>query len=192
MASNITIGVDEVGAGPLAGPVTACAVTGPTIRKPIRDSKKLSPKQREEFFRIFCKDASFVWALASVMPKTIDRINIFQARRLAMKRAAEKLAQKITATRKNIRDCTVLIDGNVLLNTTMSEQAIVKGDEKVAIIGMASIIAKVTRDRAMVRYHKKYPEYRFDLHKGYGTRLHYAQLAKYGPCAIHRKSFRLA
>ncbi|MBI1888488.1 MAG: ribonuclease HII [Candidatus Spechtbacteria bacterium] len=191
MACKITIGVDEVGVGPLAGPVTACALTGPAIRKPIRDSKKLSAKQREEFFRIFCKDASIKWALASIMPKTIDRINIFQARRLAMKRAVEKLLRKIAVTPGNGRGYLVLIDGNVLLNTAMNERAIIKGDEKVAIIGTASIIAKISRDRMMARYHKKYPEYRFDLHKGYGTKLHYEMLREHGPCPIHRRSFRL-
>lgn len=195
---RVIIGVDEVGVGPLAGPVTACAVTGLAKLSIInyrlsnlRDSKRLSPKQREKFFKIFCEDASMRWGLASVMPKTIDRVNIFQARRLAMKRAVEKLARKIGVTYSNDRDYMLLIDGNALLNTTMNQQAIVKGDEKVAIIGIASIIAKVTRDRAMLRYHKKYPEYRFDLHKGYGTKLHYEMLKEHGPCPIHRRSFRL-
>lgn len=208
---KLVIGVDEVGVGPLAGAVTAAAVTAPakflisnfSTRGGsasggqflnLRDSKQLTPKQRENFFNFFYilkQNKNIHWATASVMPRTIDRINIFQARRLAMARAVKKLARAMRILYKYDGNCTVLIDGNALLNIAVRQQAIIKGDEKIAIIAMASIIAKVTRDRAMVRYHKKYPKYRFDLHKGYGTRLHYAMLAQHGPCAIHRRSFNL-
>jgi len=185
-ARKFIIGVDEVGVGPLAGPVTACAVTGPAKFLNLRDSKQLTPRQREEFFRLFKENPKIEWAVAIVTPEVIDRINIFEARRLAAKRAVLKL-EKILQREADL----LLLDGRNILKLKRRQRAIIKGDEKIPLIAIASIIAKVTRDRAMLRCHKKYPEYRFDLHKGYGTRLHYAMLAKHGPCAIHRRSFRL-
>lgn len=182
---EIVIGVDEVGVGPLAGPVTACAATGFSMRN-LRDSKQLTPKQREEFFRLFQRKDGLHWAIASVSPKVIDKINIYEARLLAAKRAVLKIEKSL-----HQKSGILLIDGRNTLRLKRRQKAIVKGDEKVAIIAVASIIAKVTRDKAMLRYHKKYPEYHFDLHKGYGTRLHYAMLVQHGPCPIHRRSFRL-
>ncbi len=190
----MVVGVDEVGVGPLAGPVTACAVTGPAKFLishfkflNLRDSKMLTPKQRGEFFEIFVRDPNIHWAVSRVSPRVIDCINIYEARRRAAKNAVIKLERAMGGAAD-----LLLLDGKSVLEMQREQRAIIKGDEKVALIAIASIIAKVTRDRTMLRYHKKYPQYRFDLHKGYGTRLHYALLAKYGPCAIHRRSFRLA
>lgn len=184
---HFIVGVDEVGRGSLAGPVSACAVTGSVNSKNLglRDSKKLTPKKREEFFRIFMEDSRMQWAVASVSPKVIDRINIFEATRLAAKRAVLKLEKKIGETTHMI-----ILDGNTTLRLRRQQTPIVKGDEQIALCAIASIIAKVKRDRMMTRYHKKYPKYGFHLHKGYGTKVHFAMLKKYGPCPIHRMSFR--
>ena len=190
---KIVVGVDEVGRGPLAGPVTAAAVVVGRVsekrfRLPeLRDSKKLTPAQREEFFVTFTKDPSIVWAVSSVYPKVIDRINIYEAVRVASKRAVLSLEKRI-----GDRAHMVLLDGNITLKLDREQEAIVKGDEKIASCAIASILAKVTRDRMMMQYHKKYPEYRFDLHKGYGTKLHFTMIKKYGRSPIHRMSFSLA
>lgn len=176
---KVTVGIDEVGRGPLAGPVVACAVVNNNIRiRNLRDSKKLSPKQREEIYSLLKHKA--VWATARVSEKVIDRINIRRATRLAMKRAVNKL--------KIVPD-VLLIDGNMSVDMDIQQKSIIKGDQKIRSIMMASIIAKVTRDRIMVRYHKKYPKYRFDKHKGYGTKQHIKAIRKHGPCPIHRKTF---
>lgn len=184
---RIIIGVDEVGRGPLAGPVSACAVAGLATPKflGLSDSKKLTPRKREDFFHIFVHSPNIFWAVASVSPKVIDRINIFEATRLAAKRAVLKLEKKIGKTAH-----LVILDGNTRLRFRREQIPIVRGDEQIASCAIASIIAKVTRDRAMLRHHKKYPEYGFHLHKGYGTKLHFAMLKKYGPCPVHRRSFR--
>jgi len=193
---RIIFGIDEVGVGPLAGPVVAAAVTGPAISNfrfliskltgDFKDSKKLTPRKREDFFDIFVRDPQINWAVASVYPKIIDRINVYEARMLAAKRAVGKLEKAIG------READMLIlDGRGGLSIKRNQEAIVKGDEKIALCAAASIIAKVKRDSMMLRYHKKYPEYRFDLHKGYGTKLHRRMIKKYGPSPIHRMSFRL-
>ena len=195
---RIIFGIDEVGAGPLAGPVIACAVTlpaffmfgniGETIEviKKLKDSKKLSHNQRERFLYEFEERGELAWEIASIFPKIIDRINIYEARRLAAKRAVQKLEKAIG------READMLIlDGRGGLAIKREQEAIVKGDEKIALCAIASIIAKVKRDSMMLRCHKKYPEYGFDLHKGYGTKLHFEMLKKYGPSPIHRMSFRL-
>jgi len=191
-------GVDEVGVGPLAGPVVACAVTMPVfftfydisgamdIIKRLKDSKGLSHKQREEFLLEFRTGGEFVWEVASVSPKIIDRINIYEARLLAARRAVQKLEKSVSR-----KADMLILDGRSRLAIKREQQAIVKGDERIALCAIASIIAKVKRDRMMMRYHKKYPWYRYDLHKGYGTKLHFAMLKKYGPSAIHRNSFKL-
>lgn len=208
--------IDEVGRGPLAGPVVACAVVlqnpkiksqKPKLQSKIqklrpRDSKQLTPKHREEFYKIFIKHPAIEWGIAKVSPRVIDRINIFQATKLAMKRAVRNLEQKLIQiqyhqykysnscySRKRYIIDFLILDGNMGLDIPLPQKAIVKGDEKVFSCAVASIIAKVKRDRAMVRYHKKYPQYSFDCHKGYGTKLHFEMLKKYGPCKIHRKSF---
>ncbi len=195
---RVVFGIDEVGVGPLAGPVVACAVTIPAffvfgniastikIIKKLKDSKKLSRKQRGKFLREFEDQGELAWETASVSPKIIDRVNIYQARRMAAKRAAQKLEKGLD------READILIlDGRGKIAMNREQEAIVKGDEKIALCAVASIIAKEKRDRTMLRYHKKYPEYRFDLHKGYGTKLHFQMIKKYGPSAIHRVSFRL-
>lgn len=179
---SLVAGVDEVGRGPLAGPIVAAAVVFPpgVNIKGLNDSKLLTPEKREKLF-IEIKRKAIAIGLAKVSHKIIDKINIHQANLLAMKRAVEDLA---------VRPEYLLIDGTRnRLDLPVPQMGISGGDRKCASIAAASIIAKVTRDRLMVRYHKKYPHYRFDLHKGYGTRLHVQRLLKHGPCAIHRRSF---
>lgn len=179
---KLIAGVDEAGRGPLAGPVVAAAVIFPqnvSIRG-LNDSKKLSAKKREKIFQRIIKKA-VTFAVSSVNHKIIDRINIGKAGLLAMQQAVEKLALK--------PDC-LLIDGkNFRLPLFIHQQSMIGGDARCASIAAASILAKVARDRIMIKYHKKYPLYRFDLHKGYGTREHFRQLKENGPCAIHRRSF---
>lgn len=182
---KVIVGLDEAGRGPLAGPVTAAAVTVAInsklqIAKGLKDSKKLSPKRREEIYKILKNHPQVKWEIGRVSEKVIDKINILQATKLAMKRAVNNLKIKVDF---------LLIDGNFGINSDVPQKSIVKGDEKIFLIKLASIVAKVTRDRAMVRYHKKYPQYRFDKHKGYGTKLHFELLRKYGPCKIHRRTF---
>ena len=190
---KIVVGVDEVGRGPLAGPVTAAAVVVGRVSNKrfgladLRDSKKLTPARREEFFTIFAKDPSIVWAVSSAYPKVIDRINIYEAVRVVSKRAVLSLEKKI-----GDRADVILLDGNTTLKLDREQEAIIKGDELIASCAIASILAKVIRDHMMMRYHKKYPQYRFDLHKGYGTKLHFTMIKKYGPSPIHRVSFAFA
>lgn len=195
---RVVFGVDEVGIGPLAGPAVACAVTIPaffafhditktikTIKK-LKDSKQLSQKQRESFLREFERGGELAWEIRSVTPRVIDRINIYEARRRVAKFAVQKLERAIGR-----KADLVILDGKSKLAVRNAQWPVVKGDEKIALCAIASIIAKVTRDRTMMRWHKKYPKYRFDLHKGYGTKLHFAMLKKHGPSPIHRMSFRL-
>ena len=198
---KVVIGIDEAGRGSLGGPVVACAVMfksknkikkeiAPKIKNPkfLKDSKKLSPKRREEIFEILRRSPEVEWGIGRVSERVIDKINIFQATKLAMKRAVINLKSKIKNQKSKID--FLLIDGNFGIDLDIPQKSIIKGDEKIFLIKLASIIAKVTRDRAMLRYHKKYPQYRFDKHKGYGTKLHFQMLKKYGPCKIHRKTFR--
>ena len=183
-------GIDESGRGPLAGPVVAAAVM---IKKfsifnfqfsKIKDSKKLSSKKREEFYKLITKNPAIKWGIGKVSEKVIDRINIKNAAELAMERAIKKL---------KYRPDFLIIDGKHLKNyklKAISYKPIIKADEKVFSAAAASIIAKVTRDRIMRRFHKKYPQYGFDKHKGYPTKHHRKMLKKYGPCKIHRKTFQ--
>jgi ribonuclease HII len=245
---RIIIGVDEAGRGPLAGPVVACAVT---LRDPllsrfhrdilslkgrggvewdlVRDSKKLSEKQREGLFDFIHEN--FYVGVGLCDHKTIDRINILQASLLAMRKAMASLVRGISKSQfpisnkiqnlndKKISAChsresgnpenqsglftgsrikcgmtnkiIILVDGNKTIpNLKIEQRAIVGGDRKVKSIAAASIIAKVTRDRWMQKWHKKYPQYGFAKHKGYGTKLHLERLKKFGPSSIHRLSFR--
>ena len=183
---KLVAGVDEAGRGPLAGPVVAaCVVCNSQIAvdkellETINDSKKLSQKIREEVFEIIIKN--FTFGIGICDHETIDRINILQATFLAMKKAISDLKEKSDY---------LLVDGKFSIpNCSYPQEAIIKGDEKVFSIMAASIIAKVSRDRMMLAFHKEYPQYGFDLHKGYGTKLHLEQIKKHGPCAIHRKSF---
>ena len=188
MKQRVAAGIDEVGRGPLAGPIIACAVIfspktkSPKIPSKLRDSKKLSAKQREKYYQLFLKHPNIQWGIGKITEKTIDRINIYQATKLAMERAVHNLSRKIVPG-------FLYIDGIMEINVSIPQKTMVRGDETIQLCAMASIIAKVTRDRFMMNYHKKYPHYGFNLHKGYGTRLHIAMLKKYGPCSIHRKSF---
>lgn len=182
------IGIDEAGRGPLAGPVVVAGIKLKVKDKKlkiflgIRDSKKLSPKQREEWFAKITSHPKIEWAVARVWPKTIDRINIARATNLAAGRVYKKLAGAET--------CPAVLDGSLYLSKYIPHKTIIRGDEKVPIISAASIIAKVTRDRVMLRLHKKYPRYRFDVHKGYGTKLHRRMIKKFGRSEVHRNSFR--
>ncbi len=176
-------GIDEAGRGPLAGPVVAAAVQL-DLSNPIpgiNDSKKLSAQKREALYDIITAQA-LAWSVASVSPEEIDRINILQASLRAMKIALDTL---------NTQWSMALIDGNQPLHALSPDQqlTLVKGDGKSASIAAASIIAKVTRDRIMRKYHTQYSEYGFDSHKGYPTEKHRTCVRKYGLSPIHRKTF---
>ncbi len=184
---DLIIGVDDAGRGPLAGPVVAAAVLleSNEFDNRVDDSKKLSAKQRQQaFFEIKGKS---IFAIAEVGHKTIDRINILQATRVAMQKAIYKLLKKLTLSQR--RKAYVIIDGNMYFKLDLPYQSIVKGDSKSLTIAASSILAKVTRDRIMEKYHKVYPQYGFNKHKGYATRMHRTILKKIGFCVIHRKSF---
>ena len=193
-------GLDEAGRGPLSGPVIAAAV----IIKPglkwkfkhlqLRDSKKLTPKKREDLYKLIIKHPQIEWGIGKVSEKVIDRINILEATKVAMKKAIKNLEKKPKFLKRTIvrfrnRIDFLILDGKMKLDLKIPQKAIVKADMKVFSCAAASIIAKVTRDRIMERYHKKYPRYGFNKHKGYPTKYHLKMLKKYGRCAIHRKSF---
>jgi len=178
---EIICGVDEAGRGPLAGPVYAAAVILPKghIIDGVNDSKKISEKKRELLFdKIIEECVSYSIGIAD--EKEIDEINILQATFLAMRRAVEGLS---------VKPDIALIDGNREPALDIPQQTIVKGDAKSASIAAASIIAKVSRDRYMLEMAEKYPEYQFEKHKGYGTKLHYEMIEKYGISPIHRRTF---
>lgn len=177
----LVAGVDEAGRGPLAGPVFAAAVIMSEDKyiPDIKDSKKLSEKKREKIFDYITENADY-YAIASVDEREIDEINILNATHKAMNAAVDSLA---------VKPDFVLIDGNSINNMALPHKTIVKGDAKVFCIAAASILAKVSRDRYITELSKKYPEYGFEKHKGYGTAQHIEVLKKYGPCPIHRKSF---
>jgi len=185
------VGLDESGRGPLAGPVVAGAVYVRKNLKPntytlipnLRDSKKLTLRQREEIYEILKACTDIKWGIGKVSEKVIDRINILEATKLAMKRAIRNLEKK-----HSLADF-LIIDGNFGISLDIAQKSIIKADEKVISCALASIIAKVSRDRMMINYHRKYPQYSFDKHKGYPTKLHRKMLKKHGFCKIHRKSF---
>lgn len=182
-ASGVSLicGVDEAGRGPLAGPVCAAAVILPRNIEivDLNDSKKLSESKREKLYDEICEKAlSYGIAFASV--DEIEELNILNAAMLAMNRAIEQLEPQPELA---------LIDGNRSSAIKISSRCVIKGDAKCADIAAASILAKVTRDRYMLEMAEKYPEYHFERHKGYGTKLHYEALREYGPCEIHRPSF---
>lgn len=178
---NIVCGIDEAGRGPLAGPVCAAAVILPEgcEIEGINDSKKLTEKKREALYDVITEKA-VAYGIATADEKEIDEINILQATYLAMNRAFQKLS---------IKPDMALVDGNRDPKLGIPTQTIVKGDARSMSIAAASILAKVTRDRFMLEMDKKYPEYQFAKHKGYGTKLHYEMLTKYGPSEIHRMTF---
>lgn len=178
---DIVCGVDEAGRGPLAGPVYAAAVILPLghIVEGVNDSKKLSEKKRDLLFdRIV--DECLCYNIGIATEKEIDEINILQATFLAMRRAVDGL---------DLKPDIALIDGNKKPGLDIVEWDIIKGDSKSANIAAASILAKVSRDRYMLEISEKYPQYQFEKHKGYGTKLHYEMIEKYGISPIHRKTF---
>lgn len=174
-------GVDEAGRGPLAGSVYAAAVILPrdVYIPEINDSKKLSEKKREKLYDIIIEKA-LAYSVFSVDEKTIDEVNILNATFMAMNGAVNGLSKKPDF---------VLIDGNRIKGMEIPHETVVKGDAKSISIAAASILAKVSRDREIVRLAEKYPEYGFEKHKGYGTKAHVEAILKYGPCEIHRQSF---
>lgn len=179
---NIVCGVDEAGRGPLAGPVFSAAVilkTGEDIEG-LNDSKKISEKKRELLFDVI-KERAVDYSVAFATEEEVDELNILNATFLAMKRAICGV---------KVKPQIALIDGNRLPSDLgMPARAIIKGDSLSASIAAASILAKVSRDRLMREISEIYPEYGFEKHKGYGTKLHEEALQKYGPCKIHRRSF---
>lgn len=206
---DFIIGVDEAGRGPLAGPVVAAAVMlrdfqilnnnhqTPSQSPPweggeekrmwdlIKDSKKLSEKRREEVFDFIHKN--FYVGVGICNHETIDRVNILEATFLAMKKAIGDLKNQVKNQNEKI---IILVDGNKNIpNLSLEQKCIISGDKLVKSISAASIIAKVTRDRMMNEFDKKYPDYQFAKHKGYGTKIHIEALKQCGPCEIHRRTF---
>jgi ribonuclease HII len=179
-------GVDEAGRGPLAGPVVAgCVVlTADTDHRLFQDSKKLSEKKRESLYDIL-QDSGTPYGVGIVSARTIDSINILQASLLAMKRAVEDCEQRFSC-----KPAFLLVDGKFTIPLSLPQQALVKGESRSASIAAASIIAKVTRDRLMARYHEEYPQYDLDRHKGYPTKAHRRAIAVHGPSPIHRRTFK--
>lgn len=178
---QIICGVDEAGRGPLAGPVCAAAVILPThLEIPgLNDSKKLTDKRRRELYPLI-KEKALAYGIAFADHKEIDEINILQATYLAMERALAQLS---------IRPDIALIDGNRTKDFGLPVKTVVHGDSLSANIAAASILAKVTRDDVMLQMSETYPQYHFEVHKGYGTKAHYEALAQYGPSPIHRMTF---
>ena len=178
---GVICGVDEAGRGPLAGPVCAAAVILPKgLEIPgLTDSKKLTDKKRRELMPVI-KEQAIAYGIGFASEKEIDEINILQATYLAMERALSQLEGKADLA---------LIDGNRAKDFGLPVKTIVKGDSLSANIAAASVLAKVTRDDIMVEMAEKYPQYGFEIHKGYGTKAHYAALTEHGPCEIHRMSF---
>ena len=186
------VGIDEAGRGPLAGPIAVAALAAAIkiaansklqfsnhkVLKNIKDSKKLSAKKRLEWLKILKNN--FQYRVSMVGPAVIDKIGIQKATRLAVRRVLRKLS---------FEPRLVLLDGSLYAPKHYKQKTIIKGDEKIPIIAAASIAAKVTRDRKMLKIHKDFPEYGFDLHKGYGTRLHYGRLRKHGLSPHHRKTY---
>lgn len=174
-------GIDEAGRGPLCGPVcAACVILPEGFDIPgINDSKKLSEKKREALFEIITQNA-VAYSIMMVDADVIDEINILQATFLAMRRAVEGMS---------VKPDIAFIDGNQKPGLSIEQRTLVKGDSKCISIAAASILAKVSRDRYMLEMDKKYPQYQFAKHKGYGTKLHYEMLQEYGISPIHRRSF---
>ncbi len=198
---KVVVGIDEAGRGPLAGPVVAAAfVFGAKPGFPgkarllsgllscIKDSKQLTAKQREGIYKALKENPSVEWGIGKVSEKVIDRINILEATKLAMQRAVKNLENRLCETGFHTIDF-LLIDGNFGIKYPISQKSIIKADEKVFSVAAASIVAKVTRDKMMLNYHKRYPEYCFDKHKGYPTKYHKKLIQKHGICRLHRQTF---
>lgn len=179
---KLITGIDEAGRGPLAGPVVAASVILPENCQieGLKDSKKLSEKIRNQIFEIIQQKAVAI-GIGIVYENAIDRVNIFQAVKIAMAESVSGLSCKPDF---------LLIDGNQKINSIIPQFTIIKGDTLSVSIAAASVIAKVTRDRLMIHYHNIYPQYGFSQHKGYGTQKHLKNISKFGPCKIHRKTFK--
>ncbi|MBU1179280.1 ribonuclease HII [Patescibacteria group bacterium] len=188
--------VDEAGRGPLAGPISVAVVAtrvnskfeirNSKLLKNIKDSKKLSAKQRGEWLEIL--KSNFEYKVAMVGAKIIDRIGIQRATHLAVARALRNL-QRSDASSQTTKPDLILLDGLLSAPRHYVQKTIIKGDEKIPLISAASIIAKICRDKKMEKLHKIYPKYKFDCHKGYGTKAHYRAIKKYGLLPFHRRSF---
>lgn len=178
---NFVCGVDEVGRGPLAGPVVCAAVIMPleNIVEGVDDSKKLTAKRREKL-DVFIRENAIAYAICRIEPQVIDEINILEATKLCMKNAVESLS---------ISPDFVLTDGNMTLDISIPQKSVIGGDAACYSIGAASIIAKVYRDKLMDEYAVQYPAYGFEKHKGYGTAAHIKAIKECGLCPIHRRSF---
>jgi ribonuclease HII len=178
-------GVDEAGRGPLVGAVVAGAVVLDPDRpiEGLKDSKKLTAARRDFLYVQILENAK-AWGVGEASPAEIDQINILQATMLAMRRAIEDLSIRLGAWPEK-----ALIDGNRCPELPIPAEAIIKGDAKEPVISAASIVAKVTRDRQMMRLHEQHPEYGFAQHMGYPTEAHFAALKQYGACSEHRRSF---
>ena len=178
---RVICGVDEAGRGPLAGPVCAAAVILPAnLEIPgLTDSKKLTDKKRRELYPVIMEQA-VAYGIGFASEQEIDEVNILQATFLAMQRAMDQLP---------VKPHLALIDGNRQKNFGIPVKTVVKGDSLSASIAAASILAKVTRDNLMLEQAQLYPQYKFDVHKGYGTKAHYEALREFGPCPIHRMTF---
>lgn len=178
---NLICGVDEVGRGPLAGPVVCAAVIMPKddIIEGVDDSKKLTPKKREKL-DVLIREKAIAYSICLIEPQIIDEINILQATRLCMKNAVESLS---------VKPDFVLTDGNMTLDIQLPQRHVVGGDANSYSIGAASVIAKVYRDALMDKYAQEYPAYGFEKNKGYGTAAHIAAIKECGLCPIHRRSF---
>lgn len=174
-------GVDEAGRGPLAGPVCAGACILPRNLEiaGLNDSKKLTDKKRRELYDVITEKA-LAWAVCMIDEKTIDEVNILQATYLAMRGAVEQL---------KVKPDLAMVDGNRDPKLGLPTVTVIKGDGRCADIAAASILAKVTRDRYMEEIAAQYPEYGFEIHKGYGTKAHYEAIAAHGMCDIHRRTF---
>ena len=177
----LVCGIDEAGRGPLAGPVCAAAVILPLdcAIEGLNDSKKLTEKKREALFPII-QEKALAWGIGWASAEEIDEVNILQATFLAMKRAVEAL---------QVQPQWVLVDGNRMPSLKIPGEAVVKGDAQCASIAAASVLAKVSRDRLLREWDKKYSAYGFGKHKGYGTKAHYEAISQYGLLPIHRRSF---
>lgn len=181
-------GIDEAGRGPLAGPVVASAVIVTDwvmdidIINDTKDSKKISEKKRKIIFDKIMLSPHIKWGIGIVDEKIIDKINIFEATKLAMQEAVKDLE-------KTMKPDFLIIDGNATIDYPITQKAVIKGDDKIFSCSLASIIAKVSRDALMYKYAETYPEYGFEKHKGYGTKIHIDAIQKFGPCSIHRRTF---
>ena len=186
--TEVVAGIDEAGRGPLAGPVVSSVVVLPRLCKDsdyeewegLNDSKKLTKKKRELFYKQLIEDPSVHIGIGIVSERVIDKFNILRATQITMRKALANL---------DARPQFLLIDGMVIPGIKISQQKIIDGDSLSLSIAAASVVAKVTRDNIMYQYHEIYPQYAFDKHKGYGTKEHFKRLREHGPCKIHRRSF---